>query len=95
MTNFISQKTSGSSTLNYDFEIARRLTVMTGGTTVSSSIASALEAVPCLGAFATMFTVIGHAPVRTRCKDRRKLNERQDLHAAKFRAAQAVYHVLA
>lgn len=58
---------------------------MTSGASVSTPIAIALEAVPRLGAFATMFTVIGHTPVRMRCKDRKKnLNEHQDLHTGKL-----------
>jgi len=58
---------------------------MTSGAAVASSVTSALEAVPRLGAFATVFTVIGHTPVRTRCKDRKKnLNKHEDLHIAKL-----------
>ena len=85
MTFYLNQKTSVASLLHCNFETAGWLTVMTSGATVSSSIASALEAVPRLGAFATMFTVIGHTPVRTRHKDRKKnLNEHQDLYTAKL-----------
>lgn len=58
---------------------------MTSGTAVSGSITSALEAVPRLRTFATVFTMIGHTPVGMRCKDRKKnLNEHQDLHIPKF-----------
>lgn len=46
---------------------------MTSGAAVSRSITSALEAVPRLGAFATVFTVIGHTPIRMRCKEKEKL----------------------
>lgn len=39
------------------------LTVMACGSTVSSSITGATEAIPCLGTLPSMLTVIGHTPV--------------------------------